>query len=75
MSTHNLCFKQKYEKISDFFLSESFHFSVVKFSVYLNRHVFITCIVQLISSIMVKIYYTRENKEVDLPAHLCCLIS
>ena len=39
-STHNLCFKQKYEKYQNF-LSENFHFLVVKFSVYLNRHVFI----------------------------------
>ena len=40
MSTHNLCFDQKYEKISEF-LSEKFQFLVLKFSVYLNRHVFI----------------------------------
>ena len=43
MSTHNLCFEQKYEKISEF-LSENFHFFfflVVKFSVYLNRLVFV----------------------------------
>ena len=40
MSTHNLCFEQKYEKYQIFF-SENFHFLVVKFSVYLNRHVFI----------------------------------
>ena len=40
MSTHNLCFEQKYEKYQDF-LSENFHFLVVKFSVYLNRHVFV----------------------------------
>ena len=33
MSTHNLCFEQKYEKISEF-LSEKFQFFVVKFSVY-----------------------------------------
>ena len=39
MSTHNLCFEQKYEKYQNF-LSENFHFLVVKFSVYLNRHVF-----------------------------------
>ena len=32
-STHNLCFKQKYEKMSEF-LSENFQFSVVKFSIY-----------------------------------------
>ena len=40
MSTHNLCFEQKYEKMSEF-LSENFHFLVEKFSVYLNRCVFI----------------------------------
>ena len=40
MSTHNLCFEQKYEKYQNF-LSENFHFLVVKFSLYLNRHVFV----------------------------------
>ena len=40
MSTHNLCFEQKHEKHQNF-LSENFHFLVVKFSVYLNRHVFV----------------------------------
>ena len=40
MCTYNLCFEQKYEKNINF-LSENFHFLVVKFSVYLNRHVFI----------------------------------
>ena len=39
-STHNLCFEQKYEKYQNF-LSENFHFLVVKFPVYLNRHVFV----------------------------------
>ena len=39
-STHNLCFDQKYEKYK-IFLSENFHFLVVKFSVYLNRRVFV----------------------------------
>ena len=43
MSTHNLCFEHKYEKYQNF-LSENFHFLVVKFSIYLNRRVFImTC--------------------------------
>ena len=37
MSTHNLCFEEKYQH----FLSENFHFLVVKFSVYLNKHVFV----------------------------------
>ena len=40
MSTHNLCFEQKSEKYQKF-LSQNFQFLVVKFSVYLNRHVFI----------------------------------
>ena len=40
MSTHNLCFQQKYEKYQSF-LSENFQFLEVKFSVYLNRHVFV----------------------------------
>ena len=38
-STHNLCFEQKCEKYQNFLL-ENFHFLVVKFSVYLSRHVF-----------------------------------
>ena len=40
MSTHNLYFEQKHEKYQNF-LSENFHFLVVKLSVYLNRHVFV----------------------------------
>ena len=40
MSTHNLCFEQKHEKYQNV-LSENFHFLVVKFSIYLNRHVFV----------------------------------
>ena len=39
-STHNLCFKQKYENYQNF-LSENFQFLVVKFSIYLNRRVFV----------------------------------
>ena len=39
MSTHNLCFEQKYEKYQSF-LSENFQFLEAKFSIYLNRHVF-----------------------------------
>ena len=40
MSTHNLCFEQKSEKYQNF-LFENFHFLVAKFSIYLNRRVFI----------------------------------
>ena len=39
-STHNLCFEQKCEKYQNF-LSENFQFLVVKFSIYLNRCVFV----------------------------------
>ena len=39
-NTHNLYFEQKHEKISEF-LSENFKFLVVKFSIYLNRRVFV----------------------------------
>ena len=39
-STHNLCFEQKYGKYQRF-LSENFQFLEVKFSIYLNRHVFV----------------------------------
>ena len=45
MSTHNPYFEQKFE-IYQIFLSENFHFLVVKFSVYLNRHDFIIFDVQ-----------------------------
>ena len=40
MSTNNLCFEQKYETYQ-IFLSENFQFLEVKFSVYLNRRVFV----------------------------------
>ena len=40
MNTNNLCFEQKYEKYKKI-LSKNFHFLVVKFSIYLNRHVFV----------------------------------
>ena len=37
-STHNLCFEQKYEKYQNLYLNILI-ILVVKFSVYLNRHV------------------------------------
>ena len=40
MSTHNLCFERKYEKYQSF-LIENFQFLEVKFSIYLNRGVFV----------------------------------
>ena len=46
MSTYNLCFEQKYEKYQSF-LSENLHFLVAKFSVYLNRHVFVMTFMEI----------------------------
>ena len=40
MSSHNLCFEQKYEKYQSF-LSENFQFLELKFSIYLNWCVFV----------------------------------
>ena len=40
MSTHNLCFEQKYENYQTF-LSENFQFLEVKFCIYLYRRVFV----------------------------------
>ena len=40
MNTHNICFEQKLEKISEF-LSEIFQFLEVEFSIFLNRLVFV----------------------------------
>ena len=39
MSTHNLCFEQKYEKYQNFYLKTQF--LVAKFSIYLNRRVYV----------------------------------
>ena len=51
MSTHNLCFQQKYEKHQNF-SSENFPFLVVKFSIYLNRRVFVMdCYMFVLSTI------------------------
>ena len=55
-STHNLCFEQKYEKYQKF-LSENFHFLLVKFSVYLNRHVFV-----MFSMARVKVWKNTDNE-------------
>ena len=41
MSTHNLCFGQKYEKYQNFYLKLFSFFFEVKFPTYLNRRVFV----------------------------------
>ena len=45
MSTHNLCFEQKYKKYQ-IFLFENFQFLEVKFSFYLNRRVLVMAVIQ-----------------------------
>ena len=52
-STHNLCFEQKYEKYQNI-LSKKLPFLVVKFSVYLNRRVFV--MLRVTSSIKASVY-------------------
>ena len=51
-STHNLCFEQKYGKYQ-IFSSENIHFLLVKFSVYLNRYVFIMICIDLKTFILI----------------------
>ena len=58
MSTHNLCFEQKFEK-NRVFLSDNFQFLEVKFSIYLNRRVFVMsgsfslCIIYIQSTLVI----------------------
>ena len=46
MSTHNLCFEQKYKKYESF-LPETFQVLEVKLSIYLNRRIFVMLIYQI----------------------------
>ena len=48
-STHNLRLEEKYENYQNF-SSDSFHFLVEKFSIYLNRRVFVMEIVTFTST-------------------------
>ena len=57
---HNLCSELKYEKYQSF-LSENFQFLEVKFSIYLNRRVF----VMVIQRKMFHLYKTVETTECD----------
>ena len=59
-STHSLCFEQKYEKYQ-FFLSEIFQFLEEKFSIYLNRRVFVMEI--CLDNIWVMTYILKGNKK------------
>ena len=48
MSGQNLCFEQTYEKYQSF-LSVNFKFLEVKFSIYLNRRVFVMAVIATVS--------------------------
>ena len=76
MSTHNLCFEQKYEKIRNFYL-KIFTVLVVKFSVYFNRPVLvmrntqiILCICRLFRTCMF-VYFSEQNYVTKLELHGC----
>ena len=49
MTTHNLCFEQKYEKYQNFY--QKIQFLMVKFSIYLNRRVFVMIHIHTISNV------------------------
>ena len=59
MSTHNLCFEQKYEKYQNFYL-KIFIFLVVKFSIYLNRHVFLMCVIPFRIYFILSSYFSKQ---------------
>ena len=59
-SAHNLCFEQKYEKYLSFFHLKIFRVVVVKFSIYLNRRVFV----------MQTRMYTQLPTTLFMPMHL-----
>ena len=63
MSTHNLCFEQKYEKYQNFY-QKNFSFLEVKFSTYLNRRVFIMMRFYTI------FYHCLANLSLQYPMHI-----
>ena len=72
MSTHNLCFEHKYEKHQSF-LSENFQFWEVKFSIYMNRRVFVMALI-IIQSCRSYVRFVENIKKwhtlIDFP--YCC---
>ena len=60
MSTHNLCFKQIFEKYQNF-LPENFQFLEVKFSIHLNKHVFVMNGIQPDTSWRNKLYQFEQQ--------------
>ena len=72
-STHNLCFEQKYEQYQNF-LSENFQFLVVKFSVYLDRRVFVMFHCPHKEMFYPRLSNERSSEDSDQPAHPRSLI-
>ena len=62
MSTHNLCFALKYENIGVFYL-KIFQFLEMKFSIYLNRRVFVMKFSCLGSLVMTKMFCVKPCQE------------
>ena len=62
MSTNNLCFEQKYEKYRSF-LSQNFQFLEVKFSLYLNRRVFVMLYPQTICMKFLSLFSEKNLKK------------
>ena len=58
-STNNLCFEQTYEKYQNFYLKTLF--LAVKFSLYLNRRVFVMDVVFVFYDIMVCKLHSEES--------------
>ena len=73
-STHNLCFKQIYEKYHSF-LPENFQVLEVKLSIYLNRSVFVMCGKNILiytgtitdSTVWCQLYLSVENENLYHP--------
>ena len=62
-STNNLCFEQKYEKYQNF-SADNFHFLVVKFSVYLNRRVFVMNITIFYNMNILNNYFCKATEQI-----------
>ena len=69
-NTHNLCLQQKYEKYQ-IFLSENFQFLEMKFSIYLNRCVFV--MLSFVISFFKK-KKKKKKKKIDRLFDDCCFI-
>ena len=73
-SNHNLCFEQKYENCQNL-LSENFPFLVVKFSIFLNRRVFVmVCLTVFLQVVFSYLDVQFVVGPISLFQHIVCLI-